>query len=272
MGYDNSEIIHKKFDGIEVLQFKALLEYSNDIQHCFTLRHGGYSQKDFSSLNLGVNTNDDIQVVKENYKLLCEKVGFEYSNLFRGIQIHSDKVVFVDKSNCGVLVNNTEIECDGSITNIKNIPLVTNCADCMTILIYDNNTKYIASIHAGWQGVLNRIVVKCIHTLVKHYDVTADNLIVCVSPHICTQCFEVMSDVKEKFENVFSYNNMIYTKDSTHYLIDLQSILKEDLLNAGVRKINIHFAGICNKCNMKDFYSFRNNSNTGRMACCIMLK
>lgn len=272
MKYNNSEIIHRKFGNIEVLQFKSLLEYGNDIQHCFTLRHGGCSKEDFASLNLGLNTNDNIQVVKENYMLLCNKMGFEYSNLFRGVQTHSDKVVFVDKNNCGVLVNNIDIECDGSITNIKNIPLVTNCADCMTVLIYDNNSKYIASIHAGWQGVLNRIVIKCIDTLVKCYNVNVDSLVVCVSPHICTHCFEVMSDVKEKFEKIFSYDNIIYIKDSRHYLIDLQHILKNDLLNVGVKQANIHFSGICNKCNVQDFYSFRSNSNTGRMACCIMLK
>lgn len=272
MKYDNSEIVHKKVGNIQFLQFKALLQYSKDINHCFTLKYGGISKDMYSSLNLGLNVSDNIDNVKKNYINVCNTLNFEYSNLFRGVQTHSDKVVFVDKTNCGTVSKDIEVECDGSITNIPKIPLVTNSADCMTVLIYDSLNRYIASIHSGWQGVANRIVVKAIDILVSKYGSKKENIIVCVAPSICKNCFEVMDDVKQIFENSFSYSNIVFKKDDTHYLIDLEQILKYELLGVGVLEKNIHFSGICNKCNSNDFYSFRKDRITGRMGCFIELK
>lgn len=272
MKYTNNEVIHKKIGDIEILQYKALLDYEKDIVHCFTLKHGGYSQSSYSSLNLGLNTQDDIYSVKRNYQLLCDNININYENLFIGKQVHSDKVIFINESNKGVLISDSKIECDGSITNIPNIPLVTNCADCMTILIFDTITKHIASIHAGWQGVLNRIALKGINKLVNECDCNVKDMIVCISPHICTKCFEVMNDVKDMFDKEFGYCDVIYIKDSLHYNIDLEEILKRDLLNIGIKSYNIHSSQICNKCNVEDFYSYRKDPNTGRMAFSIMLR
>lgn len=272
MKYSNNEVVHKKIGNIEILQFKSLLKYEQDITHCFTLKHGGYSKGNFESLNFGTNVGDNLKIVKQNYAKLCENIGFEYTNLFKGKQIHSDKIVFVNNENCATFINDQEIECDGAITNISNIPLVTNSADCMTVLIYDKKKKCIANIHAGWQGVLNQIVIKGVNKLVKECGCNVQDLIICISPHICTNCFEVMEDVKLKFEDKFKYSNIIYVKDNEHYLIDLQTILRNDLLQVGLDSYNIHFSGVCNKCNIDDFYSYRENLQTGRMACTIMLK
>ncbi len=272
MKYDNQEVVHKKIGDIQYLQFRALLKYKDNLQHCFTFRHGGVSSDKYNSLNLGLNTGDNIQNVKQNYISVCNIMNFNYDNLFRGIQTHSDKLIFVTKENCGSVLKDIDIECDGSITNIANIPLVTNSADCMTVLIYDNTNKYIASIHSGWQGVINGIVVKAINKLINEFNCSSKNLIVCICPSICKNCFEVMNDVKEKFESKFRYNDIIIKKDDTHYLIDLQLILKNEILSTGVLDENIHFSGICNKCNVEDFYSFRNDKVTGRMGCFIMLK
>ena len=272
MKYTNSEVIHKKIGEIQILQYYALLEFDKEIEHCFTLKHGGYSKGNYANFNLGLNTNDSLQIVKKNYQLLCDNTQFCYYNIFRGEQVHSDNVIFVDQENKGVLENNIQIQCDGSITNISTIPLITNCADCMTILIYDTVNKYIASIHAGWQGVLNNIVVKGIQKMITRFNCNVNNMIVCISPHICTSCFEVMQDVKEKFEKEFFCSDLIYNKDKEHYNIDLEEILVRNLLTSGIKKKNIHSAHICNKCNIEDFYSYRENADTGRMAFGIMLK
>lgn len=272
MRYDNTQIVHNQIGNLEFIQFKALLKYEDKIQHAFTLKHGGYSSNNFSTLNLGLNVGDDIDVVKENYKLVCDRLNLNYENLFRGVQIHSDIVQYVNSKNCGTVNKDIDIECDGSITDIPNIPLVTNSADCMTVLIYDVKNNCISCIHCGWQGLLNKIVTKAIKRLEKEFNSNVKNLIVCVCPSICFRCFEVKEDVKQMFENAFNYDNTIIKKDEQHYMIDLQSILFFELFNLGILNENLHFAGICNKCNSNDFFSYRENQNTGRMGCFIMLK
>ncbi|MBE5821355.1 MAG: peptidoglycan editing factor PgeF [Clostridiales bacterium] len=270
--YTNDEIIHLKKEDIEVLQFKALLKYEDEITHFFTLRKGGFSKNEFDSLNLGLFNNDNINDVKNNYIKLSNCMNIEYNNIFIPKQIHSDKVIFVDETNTHTLMNQKYIECDGGITNISNIPLVSICADCMTVLIYDVKTKYIASVHSGWKGVLNQIIVKTVNKMIDEYNSNAKDIIICIGPSICRNCFEVKNDVKQLFEEKFEYTDIIKPKDDIKYLIDLPKIVLNDLLNYGIRKENIHFANICTKCNTNDFYSYRENTVTGRMGHFIMKK
>lgn len=270
--YTNKEIIHLQKGNIEYLQFKALLKYEDELTHFFTLKKGGFSQNEFDSLNLGLFTDDSIVSIKKNYEKISKVFNINYNNIFVPKQIHSDKIIFVNNNNCHSLVNDEYIECDGGITNIKNISLVSNCADCMTVLIYDIKTKFIASVHSGWKGVLNQIIIKAIKKLIDEYDSNTKDIIVCVGPSICKKCFKVKYDVKSLFAKKFDYNKIIYKFDESTYLLDLNKIVYDELITVGIKKSNIHFANICTKCNNKDFYSYRANKNTGRMGNFIMKK
>lgn len=273
MNYDNDEIILKKLDNIYVLQFKELLKYKDKIEHFFTLKHGGNSKKEYLGLNLGYFTDDDKEDVKQNYIDVCNKFNIDYKRLFIPKQIHSDKFIYVDEENTGTLIKQKFIECDGGFTNISNIPLVSNSADCITILIYEKNTDYISSIHSGWKGVTNNIVNKTINKMVQEHGCKKENMIVCIGPSICTNCFEVKQDVYNIFYNLFSkYKDVFYKKDDYTYNIDLVKILYNLLIDNEISKENIHISNICNKCNVDDFYSYRNNKITGRMGNFIMLR
>ena len=268
----NDEVIHLKKDDIEYLKFRALLDYEDEITHFITLRNGGFSEKNFNSLNLGLFTNDNIDNVKKNYMKISKKLNINYDNIFIPNQVHSDKVIFVNNENCHTLINENYFECDGGITNISNIPLVSISADCMTALIFDKKSKYIASVHSGWKGVLNQIILKTINKMVQEYNSNYKDIIICIGPSICKKCFEVKQDVKELFENKFKMYDAIEEKDNDKFLIDLHKIVYSDLINIGVLSSNIHFSNICTKCNTDCFYSFRVEGVTGRIGSFIMKK
>ena len=135
MNYNNKEIICFEKNGIKIVKFKALLEFEDKINHLFTLRHGGNSKDDFFSLNLGLYTGDNKEIVKQNYINVCNTFDLNFEKLFLPKQIHSDKSIYIDNNNSGNLYKGVDIECDGAFTNNKQIPLVTNCADCITLLI-----------------------------------------------------------------------------------------------------------------------------------------
>ncbi len=128
----------------------------------------------------------------------------------------------------------------------------------------------------GWRGVTNRIVIKAVNELVDIYNCNLDDLIICVSPCLCKNCFKVHDDVKQifekEFENEIKDSNIIEKIEIDRYIIDLQEILHILLINTGINEKNIHFANICTCCNSEDFYSYRKNEITGRMANFIMLK
>ena len=93
--YDSDEILHVKNGDVEYLQFKVLNEYN--IKHCITLRHGGASDGEYSSLNFRTLGNDSVDNVLQNLKIIKNKVGF--SNIYKGKQDHTDRVIVLNNEN-----------------------------------------------------------------------------------------------------------------------------------------------------------------------------
>ncbi len=248
----NSDTVLNVKSNITYLQFKSLLKYDDDIVHAIGYKND-YAIKE--------NTTN-----KENYLNLCNELGIDYEKLFNIKQIHCDKYIFANLNT----ENNQEY--DASVTNIKNVPLLVKTADCMAILVYDYKNKYISAIHAGWKGVLNRITYKTIKDMIDEYNCDPKSLIICVSPCICCNCFEVDEDVKDMFDNVFDMKNYLTEKENNKYLIDLKSIVIDDMVSLGITKENITFSGYCTKCSDKGFYSYRKDNTEKRMASIIMLK
>lgn len=271
MKYSNDTILHSKHNDIEILQFKELLKYENELLHFFTLRHGGTSINEYDSLNLGMFTNDNTELIRQNYYKVCETFNIESNKLFLQKQEHTDIVTEISNENCNSFEFEKYIVSDASMTCESNICLVSNSADCMTIFIYDPIRKCISSIHSGWQGMLNDIVIKSIYKLNELYDSSNQNMICCVCPSICEKCFEVKIDVADKFEKKFG-NKHIRVINSEKYTINLFGILKDRLIENGVSEKNIFNSNICTKCNHDDFYSYRVSKETGRMGNFILKK
>jgi len=74
------------------------------------------------------------------------------------------------------------------------------------------------------------------------------------------------------FDNVFDMKYYLTEKGNNKYLIDLKSIVIDDMLSLGIIKDNITFSGYCTKCSEKGFYSYRKDNTEKRMSSIIMLK
>ena len=62
----NKNIIHVKDDTVEYIQFRRLLEYSDKIAHCFTLKNlNFYSNNKF---------HENKEKILENYREICKKL------------------------------------------------------------------------------------------------------------------------------------------------------------------------------------------------------
>ena len=61
-----------------------------------------------------------------------------------------------------------KIKADAIITDQINLPIAVLTADCVPILIFDNQRKMIAAIHAGWKGAFKDIIKKVINFLLKN--------------------------------------------------------------------------------------------------------
>ena len=94
------------------------------------------------------------------------------------------------------------------------MPIAILTADCAPILIYDENKKMIAAIHAGWKGAYKDIVEKVVKFMVKK-GCSPKNITAAIGPCISSNNYEVKEDLKKKFINK-NKKNIIFFKTTIY--------------------------------------------------------
>ena len=258
MKYDSQEIVHIKDGNLEYIQFKVLNDLN--VKHCITLRHGGLSLGEYSTLNFRTLGQDTLENVLGNLEMVRNSVGF--SEVHKACQAHTDKVLVINKENekdYEFSKLNKE-EYDGYVVDKPGIATLITTADCNPIIIYDKAKNVVANVHAGWKGVINRIYINAIKLMQEKYESQVEDLVICIGPSIRKCCFTSQEDsFKEKFTSVFEYaeDYLEYEEDNVTFHIDLIKILKHEFKNVGVDESQIHVAPICTRCSTDDFFSYR---------------
>lgn len=254
----NEIVLHTNKNGVQFLQFKKLLEFSDILVHAYSLG----LDRNFRISNLEQNTS------LKDYKDLCNEINANYINLVKPNQAHTKNVtkveykINIDKPDFNLEQYNST---DGTVTNKKNILLATTNADCILLLFFDPINKVIANVHSGWRGTLQRISVEAIHKMQKEYSCKPENIICCICPSIRKCHFEVEQDVEKLFEEEFKEelkeNNkneeIIERKNEIKWTIDTVKLNKIILQKEGLKSENILDCGICSVCNSDLIHSFR---------------
>jgi polyphenol oxidase len=245
---------------------KRLLK-SNVLNQISYIEHA-FSTRDFG--NLGLHVGDIKYNVIENRKLFAEAVNINFNNIVSAKQVHGNNVVRVYMEDVGKGATDYEnsIEnCDALVTDIPKIPLFAFYADCVPIFLVDPIKKAIGIVHSGWKGTLYNIAGNTVDVFVKEFKSNPGDLIAVIGPYICKDCYEVSSDIIEKFKE----NGFIEKQEKNSNNIDLGNIIKNQLLNKGLK--TIEQSTICTSCNLDLFFSHRKEQGeTGRMAGIIMIK
>lgn len=242
------------------LQFTKLNEYNNLIHF--------YTKKPFSL------TYEEYQKDKEKALAKLNTISpYPINKCILANQAHTTNVVKVTLDN----LNDSFLNTDGLITNLKDVCLLTKTADCQAILLYDPINKVIGNIHSGWKGTLNKIIMNAINIMTNDYHSKPEDIIVCICPSILKCCFEVDYDVVESFKNNFSnIDEDIYLgeiKDNKQkYYIDTVNINKKVLLSLGLKEENIITSDLCTKCQHDLYHSYRYDKTEGRNIAAIILK
>lgn len=265
MDLSNENVIHVKKNGVEYLQFRRLLEYSDIINHAYTLG----IDKDYRTLTVDKKPLPQEKFAKamENYKNVCEEIGTNYVKIAKPQQQHTKNVLIVENK---INADTPDFEIDkyrntdGLITNKKNIILSTTNADCILLLFFDPVKKVIANIHSGWKGTLQRISTVAVNKMIKEFDCKPEDIICCICPSIRKCHFEVDEDVKLLFEKEFqdlsrdALDEIIEYNEKKHkWHIDTVLINTMLLKKIGLKDENIIDCGICSVCNSNLIHSFR---------------
>ena len=261
----NENVVHINKDGVQYLQFRKLLEYSNVITHAYSI--GTDVNFRTARVNKQQLPEQEFKKAMQDYENLCKAINVDYKNVVKTNQEHTDNIAIANKK---INQNFPDINLeeysrtDGIITQKENLVLSTTNADCILLLFFDPVTKTIANTHSGWKGTLQRISVKTVEKMVKEFGCKTEDIICCICPSIRKCHFEVDKDVKELFEEEFKDLNiskntdiMEKQKDKEKWNIDTVLINKIILEKAGLKTENIIDSGLCSVCNKDLIHSFR---------------
>lgn len=250
----NENIVHVIKNGIQYIQFRKLLNYSDIINHAYAIgldRNYRTTNKDENGIN--------------NYKDLCQTLNTNYINCVKPCLAHTANVKNVIRK---INVDEADIELDeyaktdGLITNKTNMLLATTNADCILLLLFDPVKKVIANIHSGWKGTLGRIAEKAVQNMKEQYGCNPQDIICCMSPSLRKCHFEVRADVQElycnEFKDIKQIDDLIIpVPNEDKWKIDMVEINKIMLKQQGLKDENIIDSGLCSVCNSDLIHSYR---------------
>ena len=235
---------------------------SRGVEAYFTLknRNTEESEGDIPGLNLGLNTNDDVNRVFANRALMYDQFNLDSRWVAWGKQVHSTLVRIIT---AGGLHPDT----DGMVTAIPGLALVIQVADCAAILMADPDNRVIGAVHAGWRGAAGGIVGNGIDKM-KTLGADPGKIKVYVSPCISQKHFEVGPDVSDQFPD-HVVDDVTYQKPH----IDLRSYVREELLQNGIRSEAIEIDPNCTFEEEDKLYSYRREQErSGRMLGIVVMR
>ena len=148
-------------------------------------------------------------------------------------------------------------QCDGMFTLQKQIALSTRHADCQAAIFYDPITETLATVHAGWRGLVKKMYMETMQKLTSIFRVKPENLIVCIGPSLEPQHAEFIHYKKEFPEEFWRF------QDLPNYF-NMWDIALFQLTSLGVAPQNIEIARIGTYSNSEDFYSYRREKDSLR--------
>lgn len=251
-------------NGASFYQFPSFRKFSQ-IQHAVFTRHVGYSRGPFSSLNISVGIGDNEAHVRKNRRIISECIGRQ-SIVFAN-QVHGNHVLIIDDAyqdtdnsdNAPALVG------DAMVTNLRQIALAIQVADCQAVMMYDPNRQVVANVHVGWRGSAQNIIARTVSVMHDRFGCHAGQLVAGVGPSLGPCCAEYVNYKTEIPQRYWAYKN-----ESHHF--DFWAISHSQLVEAGMRPENIFMSRMCTKCNSDIFFSYRGQGSTGRFAAVIGLR
>ena len=228
------------------------------VNYFCTTRAGGVGVAPHDTLNLGRRAGDDPDTVAENRRRLRAALPAEPLWLR---QVHGSDVIDADATDLP-----DEPALDASVTAQPGRVLAVMVADCLPVVIADADGRVLGAAHAGWRGLSGGVLENTLAAMrAKAPDASAWRA--WVGPGIGPDAFEVGRDVLDAFmaddpaaERYFRPRPGMPGK----WLADLTGLAEFRLRRAGVQDVTL--SGLCTVGDAGRFFSYRRDSETGRMA------
>lgn len=224
-----------------------------------TLRYGGVSHAPFDSLNLATHVGDDPKAVNENRCRLKNILQLPNEPCWLQ-QVHGIDVVFAS------LYESPPVA-DAVVATRPGQVCVVMTADCLPVLFCARDGSGVAAAHAGWRGLASGVL----ETTVQALECDPANLMAWLGPAIGCSAFEVGDEVRDVFIDRHPQNHQCFLRNNQQrWTADLYALARNELAELGVQ--NIFNTAACTVNDSSQFFSYRRDGQTGRMASMIWLQ
>jgi YfiH family protein len=246
----------------------SLLARAAGVSHFFTER-GEASADPYACFNICDYTGDAPEHVAACRRLLAARLGIVAEAIVVPRQVHGTTVA-------EVTAPGWRGEADAVMTDRAGLCLTVSTADCVPLLLFDEEHLAVAAVHAGWRGMAAHIVRLTVEAMIARYATRPERLAVAVGPSISLASFEVGREVGEAFLQAGFPASVVVTspedaaRGKAH--VDLWGCAVAELTAVGVLPSRIDVTGVCTYLHPDRFFSARRlGIASGRISSGIMI-
>ena len=219
-----------------------------------TTRMGGVSVAPFNEFNLADHVGDDAEAVASNRNQLVQNLHLPTSPVWLK-QTHSTRVV-----DAAIAVGK-DIEADALYTQQAKTVCAIMTADCLPLVLSDDEGECIAVVHAGWRGLVNGVIENTVAAMGSHCRPT----LAWLGPAIGPQAFEVKQDVYQAYVNKsISFQACFKPRSQQAWDLDIYAAARIVLSNCSIE--HVYGGDLCTYTDAERFFSYRRDGVTGRQA------
>ena len=213
-------------------------------------RHGGAGGGLYESLNVGALVGDLPEIVTENRSRVRQTMGL--AALLTARQVHGADIYRLQQP----LGGDMEVSgVDALITDLAEVGLTVQQADCQAVLLFDPARPAIAAIHCGWRGSVAGIIGRVVAAMGEAYGSDPGLLRAVISPSLGPCCAEFVNYRHELPEEFLPFR-----VGDDHF--DFWRISAMQLQQAGLHPGHVEVVGRCTCCS-DDYFSHRRATRTG---------
>ncbi len=234
--------------------FSHFSDCSHLVHGVFT-RHGGVSRPPFDSLNVGIGTGDDPAAVMENRQRLLSCLGMSRAVFLN--QVHGKEVLVLareDNPDPGLFwkpghpAAGNVPAADAVVTDLTDLALVIQVADCQAVMLADPRKNVIANVHSGWRGSVENIIGRCVDIMVRRFGCDPRRILAGISPSLGPCCAQFIHYRKEIPEPLWRYKR----PDQAYFNFWEMSL--DQLREKGVVPDHVINMSVCTRCRPDLFF------------------
>lgn len=229
-----------------------------NVRACSTTREGGVSRFPWNSLNMGEHVDDSSADVRENRLRLQRAAQLPSAPIWLE-QVHGIEVLTLTSD------EPASRRADAVYTSTVGRVCAVMTADCLPVLFCSADGKEVAAAHAGWRGLQAGVLEATINA----FSASPHQLYAWLGPAIGPGAFEVGVEVREAFCRTQPEAAGAFRPQGDKFFADIYHLARLRLSAAGV--VNVSGGEHCTFRDSAQFFSYRRDRITGRMASLIWL-